>query len=141
MKISLDQIKEEINKNNEEDFILDEILKTRPISDNFMTYYKSLDTQYNTFTNDNITTTIHLSNQTIHEDSDSDNSQINNNVNNNNDNNNNKNNNNNNNNINPTYTNATVDLTINSKKNNKKKKNNATEIGRASCRERVSRSV
>jgi hypothetical protein len=122
LKISLDQIKEEINKNSEEDFILDEIIKTRPISDTFMTYYKSLDTQYNSFTNDNITTTIHLSNQTTEEDSDSENSQNNNTHNTNNNNNNNDNNKNNN--SNAANTNTTVDLTSNSNKKNKKKKNN-----------------
>lgn len=122
LKISLDQIKEEININNEENFILDEIIKTRPITDKFMTYYKSLDTQYNSFTNDNITTTVHISNQTTEEDSDSENSQ-NNNTNNTNNNNNNYDNIKNNNN-NADNTNTIVDLASNSNKKNKKKKNN-----------------
>ena len=78
LTISLQQIKEEINKNNEECFILDEIIKSRPITDKFMTYYKELDTQYNMFTNDNITTTIHINTQVTSDDSDTESIQNNN---------------------------------------------------------------
>jgi hypothetical protein len=46
---------QEIIKHNDDDYLLDEIIKTRPITDDYIAYYKVFSDQYNSFTNDNMT--------------------------------------------------------------------------------------
>jgi hypothetical protein len=55
LQISIEQVKLEINKHNEDDFLLDEIVKIRPATDENLAYYKNISDEYNKFTIDNMT--------------------------------------------------------------------------------------
>lgn len=55
LQISFEKIKIEINKHNEDDYLLDVLIKTRPVTDNYFTYFKKVSYEYTKFTSDNMT--------------------------------------------------------------------------------------